>query len=298
MSKFLASKTGKKVLTSQLSGYVPPDPYYETVIDPQSHKSRRRPRPSSSLPKGLSKHDLKILLKLQKRAHRLDTGINLCGIRFGYTFFIGLVPVLGDFVDFYLNYALIVRKAQKELDIPEWLVWRMKANNLVSVGVGAVPVVGDVVLAIWKANSRNVALLEGYLRERGEEYLRLSGEGEGVVKFGVGGVLVEEEGQEDGEGHVEGSEGTGTGTAGPSTASGSKKKNKKSNYVDKKHLRPGHGLKKGEVIPGSELPPAATQPIAMSSSKGPKWRLFGSGSGPKKTGTEIAHNDIPMEQTN
>ena len=55
--------------------------------------------------------------------------------------------------------------------IPGWLLSKMLLNNAISVGVGVVPIVGDIVLAMFKANSRNAALLEEYLRVRGEEYL-------------------------------------------------------------------------------------------------------------------------------
>jgi len=54
-------------------------------------------------------------------------------------------------------------------------------NNLVSAGVGFVPVAGDVVLATFKANSRNAALLE-FLRIRGEEYIKLHGERDNGAK--------------------------------------------------------------------------------------------------------------------
>lgn len=57
-------------------------------------------------------------------------------------------------------------------------------NNLVSAGVGFVPVAGDVVLAMYKANSRNAALLEEFLRIRGEEYIKLHGERDNGVKKG------------------------------------------------------------------------------------------------------------------
>jgi len=46
-------------------------------------------------------------------------------------------------------------------------------NNAVSIAVGLVPVAGDVVLAVFKANSRNAALLEEFLRIRGEEFIKL-----------------------------------------------------------------------------------------------------------------------------
>ena len=52
----------------------------------------------------------------------------------------------------------------------------MLVNNAVSAGVGLVPIVGDIILAMYKANSRNAALLEEYLRVRGEEFLKPEGQ--------------------------------------------------------------------------------------------------------------------------
>lgn len=48
----------------------------------------------------------------------------------------------------------------------------MLLNNAVSAGLGFVPIVGDIFIAIYKTNSRNAALLEEYLRIRGEEFLK------------------------------------------------------------------------------------------------------------------------------
>lgn len=122
------------------------------------------------------------------RAHYLDKGFNLCGLRFGYTFLIGLIPLVGDFADMGMNYLLVVRPAQ-QLDIPNWLLRRMLVNNAVSAGMGFVPFIGDVFLAAYKANSRNVALIEEFLRIRGEEFLKMGGsvepEAESSGWFGV-----------------------------------------------------------------------------------------------------------------
>ena len=49
----------------------------------------------------------------------------------------------------------------------------MLMNNAVSIAAGLVPIAGDVVLAVYKANSRNAALLEEYLRIRGEEFIKI-----------------------------------------------------------------------------------------------------------------------------
>ena len=124
------------------------------------------------MPPGLSTRDAAILRSVKTRAHYLDKGFSLCGIRFGWTFIIGLVPIAGDVANALINYVLVVRKARKA-DLPDWLVARMLFNNAVSAGVGFVPFVGDVLLAVYKANSRNAALLDEFLRIRGSEFLKM-----------------------------------------------------------------------------------------------------------------------------
>lgn len=76
-----------------------------------------------------------------------------------------------------LNYVLVLRKA-RQADLPSWLVSKMLFNNAVSAIGGIVPIVGDVVIAVYKANSRNAMLLEEFLRIRGEEYIKLQAEEE------------------------------------------------------------------------------------------------------------------------
>ncbi|KAF8150915.1 hypothetical protein B0H34DRAFT_631699, partial [Crassisporium funariophilum] len=170
----LMGKAGKKLFEKHLEQYAPADPLYEFVTDEHGKQKRRK----RELPPGLSKRDAAILRSVKKRAHYLDKGFSICGLRFGWTFLIGLIPIVGDVTDASLNYLLIVRKARKA-DLPQWLVNRMLLNNAISTGVGFVPIVGDLVLAIYKANSRNAALLEEFLRIRGDEYLKMTG---GVVE--------------------------------------------------------------------------------------------------------------------
>lgn len=49
----------------------------------------------------------------------------------------------------------------------------MLLNCIISAVCGIVPIAGDIVIGVFKANSRNAILLEEYLRIRGEEYLRM-----------------------------------------------------------------------------------------------------------------------------
>ncbi|KAF9481940.1 hypothetical protein BDN70DRAFT_875732 [Pholiota conissans] len=166
----ILNKAGKKLFEKNLERYQPADPLYEHYTDAKGKQKRRK----RELPPGLSKRDARILQSVKRRAHYLDKGFNFCGMRFGWTFFIGLIPVVGDVADAVLNYALVVRVARRA-DIPNWLLRRMLLNNAVSAGVGIIPFAGDIVLAVFKANSRNAALLEEFLRIRGEEFIKMSG---------------------------------------------------------------------------------------------------------------------------
>lgn len=65
------------------------------------------------LPPGLSRKEAKILTKVKKRAHHLDQGFKLCGIQCGWTFFLGLIPFLGDIVNLMLSYNLIIKKSRQ-----------------------------------------------------------------------------------------------------------------------------------------------------------------------------------------
>lgn len=180
----IARKAGLKLFEKHLKQYEPVDPLYETYTDNKGRQRRRK----REVPPGLSKRDARILKSVKKRAHRLDTGINLCGFRIGWTFFVGMVPGAGDALNAVLGYTLVIRKA-KQADIPPWLYNRMVGNQAIATAVGFVPVVGDVGIAIFKTNFRNAALLEEYLRIRGEEFLKAQAErveDPAVVKPGAG----------------------------------------------------------------------------------------------------------------
>jgi hypothetical protein len=47
-----------------------------------------------AIPPGVSEHDGKVLTKVKRRAYRLDYALcNLCGIRFGWSSVIAIIPV-------------------------------------------------------------------------------------------------------------------------------------------------------------------------------------------------------------
>ncbi|KZT20456.1 hypothetical protein NEOLEDRAFT_868774 [Neolentinus lepideus HHB14362 ss-1] len=179
MTSAFAQTYGKKLFQKHLEQYQPADPLYEYYTNDRGKQKRRK----RATPPGLTHRDQRVLKSVQRRAHYLDKGFSVCGMRFGWTFLIGIVPGAGDVADAVLNYVLVVRKA-RQAEIPDWLLTRMLMNNAVSMGMGFVPIAGDVFLAAFKANSRNAALLEEFLRIRADEFMKLKAEREGQTLTG------------------------------------------------------------------------------------------------------------------
>jgi hypothetical protein len=100
------------------------------------------------------------LAALRRLAHALDDLFTVPGTdyRFGLDPLIGLVPGVGD-VPTSVASAYIVAQAAA-LGVPRATLARMLLVVVVDSVVGSVPVVGDLFDAVWKANSRNIALLE------------------------------------------------------------------------------------------------------------------------------------------
>lgn len=101
--------------------------------------------------------------KLNRLAWLLDSSIPIPGTRFtiGLDALIGLFPVLGDVVGVVLS-SYILREAAA-LGVSRSILVRMAFNVAVEGLVGMIPFAGDVFDAAFKANQRNVRLLNAYL---------------------------------------------------------------------------------------------------------------------------------------
>lgn len=60
--------------------------------------------------------------------------------------------------------------------LPDWLEEEMLFNQLFACVCGTVPILGDLVVAIFGCNARNVVLLEEFLAIRGAENLKAEGD--------------------------------------------------------------------------------------------------------------------------
>jgi hypothetical protein len=101
--------------------------------------------------------------RLARLAWLLDNSIPLPGtpFRIGLDAIIGLVPGLGDVIGVLLS-SYIVREAAR-VGAPPSVLTRMAFNVALEGIAGLVPFLGDVFDAAWKANQRNVALLDAHL---------------------------------------------------------------------------------------------------------------------------------------
>ena len=91
-------------------------------------------------------------------AHKMDSQWSVLGVPVGWDALCGLLPVIGDTVTACISLGL-VNKARK-MNIPKRMLLRMLANVAVDFFGGALPVLGDLFDLSWRANSKNLRLLE------------------------------------------------------------------------------------------------------------------------------------------
>lgn len=83
--------------------------------------------------------------------------------RIGLDPLLGLIPGLGDLVSPVFTIALLLHS--RHLGVPKVVQARMLINVAIDALVGVVPVVGDLFDFAWKANDKNLQLLELHARE-------------------------------------------------------------------------------------------------------------------------------------
>ncbi len=100
---------------------------------------------------------------IRNLSYYLDNSIGIpgTGYRIGLDAVIGLVPGLGDLVGGIFS-SYIVYEAYR-CGVPKKALLRMIYNVAVETLIGIVPIAGDIFDAAWKANTKNIALLDEYL---------------------------------------------------------------------------------------------------------------------------------------
>jgi hypothetical protein len=86
-------------------------------------------------------------------------------IRLGVDSLLGLVPVVGDLAAQAVAAYLIWEARQ--LGVPTLTMWRMVGNTVLDTVIGAVPLVGDAFDIAFRANMKNLRLLQRHLEKQG-----------------------------------------------------------------------------------------------------------------------------------
>lgn len=134
------------------------------------------------------------LTRARSIARLLDSALRIPGtnIRFGLDAVVGLIPGLGDAAGAALAAYFVLLAAR--IGAPAAVILRMLGNIAVDAIAGAVPVLGDLFDIGWKANLRNVALLERYLDAPGEvdaaSRAMLAGVLAALVALAAGGIAL------------------------------------------------------------------------------------------------------------
>ena len=132
------------------------------------------------------RHANDALDEVETLAWLLDNSIVVPGTggrRIGADAIVGLVPVVGDLLSAGVGIFVVWRGSR--LGLPRVVVARMLANSAIDLAVGAIPVVGDAFDLWFKANTRNLRLMQRHLETPGASTRR-----ESVGLFILLGVVV------------------------------------------------------------------------------------------------------------
>jgi len=110
-----------------------------------------------------------IIREFDRLARLLDTQWRIPGtnMRFGLDPVVGLVPGVGDVAAGLVSAYIVLLAAR--LKLPAGVMARMIGNVAVDVVFGSVPLLGSIFDLFYKANRRNLRLLQRHLEgERGQ----------------------------------------------------------------------------------------------------------------------------------
>ncbi|WP_434475127.1 DUF4112 domain-containing protein [Limnospira sp. PMC 289.06] len=109
------------------------------------------------------------LRELRQFSDFLDRAIRIPGTSQGIGLdpLIGLIPGGGDLLGAVLAGYIVFRSFQ--LGLPKKLLLIMTYNIVIDTVLGTVPIFGDLFDVLWKANVKNVDILESYLMDSEEE---------------------------------------------------------------------------------------------------------------------------------
>lgn len=120
-------------------------------------------RPLPKIPSVSAESKVSALKRIRTLSHLLDNAIPIPGTthRIGIDPLLGLLPGAGDVTGAVLSAYIVLEAAR--FGLPRATLARMTLNIVSETALGSLPLLGDFFDATWKANSRNIALLEAHL---------------------------------------------------------------------------------------------------------------------------------------
>ena len=121
----------------------------------------------------------KKLERLRGLSHLLDNAIPIPGTKYriGLDPILGVIPGGGDTITGAMGAYIVVEAAK--MGLPRKVIGQMVGNIVFDSLAGIVPILGDLFDVGWKANVKNIALLEKHLeltpRKRKSDFIFLVG---------------------------------------------------------------------------------------------------------------------------
>ena len=121
-----------------------------------------------SSPPLVQDHRASRVQSLRALTKALDSAFQIPGtrFRFGLDPIIGIVPGIGDAIGAVLSAVIVFQSAR--LGVSRSTLLRMMGNVLLDTVVGEIPLLGDLFDVGWKANTKNLNLLEAHLQRPGD----------------------------------------------------------------------------------------------------------------------------------
>ena len=106
------------------------------------------------------------LLRLKLLSERVDELTKIPGTnqKIGIDAIIGVIPILGDFIG--AVFSTYIMYSGIKMGVSSKVVTKMAANIAIEFMIGWIPVIGDIFDVLWKANKRNVELIENATAEK------------------------------------------------------------------------------------------------------------------------------------
>mgnify|MGYP001464631058 FL=1 len=100
------------------------------------------------------------LVRLKLLSKRLDNNFIIPGTKYkiGLDPIIGAIPVIGDLIGALLSTYIMYSGIK--MGVSRSIVAQMATNIALDFTIGWIPIIGDIFDIIWKANQRNVKLIE------------------------------------------------------------------------------------------------------------------------------------------